>query len=414
MTASAQPEYRPRLVDGLLDQLIPQLSALLLVGPRAVGKTTTALRRARSQVRLDVPAEASAFRLDPDSVIRGLPEPVLIDEWQAVPEAFGAVKRAVDDDPRPGRFLLTGSAYGDVAGATAAGTGRIVRLRLLGMTVRELTGRLDRPPLLDRLAHGESTEPASERLDIRDYLDLALQSGFPDAAGLPARARQAWLEGYAAQLTTRDVSGVAGARDPVRLRRYLEAYALNSAGTAEAKTIYDAAGIDKKTAAAYERVLENLFVIESLPAWTSNRLKRLALAPKRYLLDAGLMAAILRVDAGAILQDADLLGRLLDTFVVSQLRGELEVCETRPRLYHLRQRDGTREIDLVAELGGGRVIAFEIKASAAISPHDARHLQWLRDELGQRFIAGVVLHTGPRTFVLGDRLSAIPVSAIWG
>ena len=158
---------------------------------------------------------------------------------------------------------------------------------------------------------------------------------------------------------------------------------------------------------------ENVFVVESLPAWRTNRLKRLAQAPKRYILDAGLMAAILRVDMTAILHDAKLLGRIIDTFVASQLRSEIEVCATRPRLYHLRDTDGRHEADIVAELGGERVIGFEVKASSSVTAADARHLAWMRDELGERFVQGVVFHTGPHTFQLGDRLMALPISAIW-
>ena len=391
-----------------------ELPAVLLVGPRAAGKTTTALQRAASVIRLDIPGEALAFRADPDAIIRGTEEPVLLDEWQAVPETFPAVKRAIDADARPGRFLLTGSAYGDLEGTTAAGTGRIVRVRLLGMTVREQNGMLTRDSIFDRMARGERVGPRGERPDIRDYLDLALQSGFPEA--LPIRsstARQRWLEGYVAQIITRDPAGTVGARDPLRLSRYLEAYAVNSAGVTEAKTIYEAAGIDRGTAASYERVLENVFVVESLPAWRTNRLKRLSVAPKRYVLDAGLMAAILRTDADAILHDGKLLGRIIDTFVAQQLRGELEVSATRPRLYHLRDQDGRREVDIVAELGGERVLGFEIKAGTSVTKHDARHLAWLRDELRDRFVAGAVFHTGPHAFPLGDRITALPISSIW-
>jgi predicted AAA+ superfamily ATPase len=264
------------------------------------------------------------------------------------------------------------------------------------------------------MARGEPVATPGDRLDIRDYLDLALRSGFPEALSIRgATARQRWLEGYVAQIITRDPTGTVGARDPLRLSRYLEAYALNSAGTAEAKSIYEAAGIDRGTAASYERVLENVFVVESLPAWRTNRLKRLAVAPKRYVLDAGLMAAILRTDMQAILHDGKLLGRVIDTFVAQQLRGELEVSTTRPRLYHLRDQDGRREIDIVAELGGERVLGFEVKAGASVTAHDARHLAWLRDELGDRFVAGAVFHTGPHAFPLGERINALPISSIW-
>ncbi|MGH3166307.1 MAG: ATP-binding protein [Trebonia sp.] len=406
--------YQLRLIDQLLDELTADLPAILLVGPRAAGKTTTALQRAGSVIRLDVPAEASAFRSDPDALLRGAAEPVLLDEWQAVPEAFPAVKRAIDTEARPGRFLLTGSAYGDLEGVTAAGTGRIVRLRLLGMMVREQVGQLRSAPVIDRLARGDTIRTPSEHLDIRDYLDLALRSGFPEALAVSGTiARQRWLEGYVSQIITRDPTGTVGSRDPARLLRYLEAYALNSAGITEAQRIYEAAGINKKTASSYEQVLQNVFVAESLPAWQTNRLKRLTVAPKRYILDAGLMAAILRTDMPAILHDGNLLGRIIDTFVASQLRGELEVCATRPRLYHLRDQDGRHEIDIVAELGGERVLGFEIKAAATVDAKDARHLAWLRDELGERFITGVVFHTGPRAFSLGDRIMALPISAIW-
>lgn len=406
--------YQQRLLDSLIAELALDLPAILLVGPRAAGKTTTALQRAASVIRLDAPAEAGAFQADPDALLRGAREPVLLDEWQAVPETFPAVKRAIDTDPRPGRFLLTGSAYGDLEGVTAAGTGRIVRLRLYGMTVREQRGDLTAEPIIDRLARGEAIATPRERLDIRDYLDLALRSGFPEAHAIGgALARQRWLEGYVSQIITRDPTGTIGARDPARLLRYLEAYALNSAGVTEAKTIFEAVGVDKKTAASYERVLENVFVVESLPAWRTNRLKRLVASPKRYIIDAGLMAAILRTDLTAILHDDKLLGRIIDTFVASQLRGELEVCASRPRLHHLRDQGGVHEVDIVAELGGERVIGFEVKAGATVDARDARHLAWLRNELGDRFLAGVVFHTGPHAFSLGERITALPISAIW-
>jgi predicted AAA+ superfamily ATPase len=138
--------------------------------------------------------------------------------------SFPAVKRAIDTEGRPGRFLLTGSAYGDLEDMTAAGTGRIVRLRLLGMTVPEQHGQLTRDSIIDRMARGESIATPGERLDIRDYLDLALRSGFPEALSISsAPARQRWLEGYVAQIITRDPTGTVGARDPLRLSRYLTA-----------------------------------------------------------------------------------------------------------------------------------------------------------------------------------------------
>jgi hypothetical protein len=254
---------------------------------------------------------------------------------------------------------------------------------------------------------------------LRGYVELAIASGFPIAAlRLSGAPRQAWLDSYLEDLLTHDVEELEGSgtrrRDSQRLRRYFEAYALNSAGAPDHKTIYDAAGVSKVTAAAYERLLIDLLVAEQLPAWTSNRLKRLVRHPKRYVVDPALIATALRMDAQGILDDGDVLGRVLDTFVVAQLRPEVTVSTSRPRLHHLRTEGGRHEVDVVAELAGQRVIGIEIKADAAPAKRDARHLAWLRNELGERFVGGVVLHTGPRMFELGDKLVAAPISVLWG
>ena len=408
-------DYLPRIVDGQIDALLAQLPALFLTGPRATGKTTTAARRAATIVRLDREAEAIAVRADPDAALRGLPEPVLLDEWQVVPGVLGAVKRAVDADPRPGRFLVTGSVRGDLDGELWPGTGRLTRVPMFGMTVREQAGLGGGVPFLDRVAAGADLVPAPDSPDLRGYVELALRGGFPEPAlRLGEGARRAWLESYVEHLLTRDAEQVEGGRDPVRLRRYLEAYALNTAGIVDEHTLFEAAGINRRTAQAYERLLTNLLVVEALPAWTSNRLKRLVLMPKRHLVEPALAGAVLGLDTNLVLREGDLLGRLLDTFVVAQLRAELATSTSRPRLYHLRQQQGRLEVDLLAELAGGRLVAIEVKADAAPSPDAARHLAALQEWHPESFVAGIVLHTGPRTYRLGDRLVAAPISTLWG
>lgn len=406
--------YLERMIDRLLRDLLSDLPAVVIVGPRASGKTTTASRYAATIVRLDRPDEAAAFRADPDAALRGLHEPVLLDEWQMVPEALGAVKRAVDDDPRPGRFLLTGSVRAELDVPTWPGTGRLVRVPLYGMTVREQLGRLETAPLVDRLARGDDLLVPPDPPDLRGYVELALRGGFPEAAlALSEPARLRWLESYVDQLLTRDVLHLAARRDQSRLRRFFEAYALGSAGVVEEKTLFEAAGINRKTALAYERLLTDLLVVEAIPAWTSNRLKRLVLMPKRYLVDPALGAGVLRLDANGVLRDAGLLGRILDTFVMAQIRSEIAVAETRPRLYHLRDHHGRHEIDVLAELAGGDVVAIEVKAGIAVGHEDVRHLRWLASRLEDRFRGGVVLYTGRRTYELGERTFAAPISTLW-
>ncbi len=341
---------------------------------------------------------------------------MLLDEWQAVPGVLGAIKRAVDDGTGAGRFLLTGSVRADLDTQMWPGTGRLVRVQMYGMTMREMDGGLTGEPFLDKLARAdlEAFPAPLDPPDLLGYVELALRGGFPDAALLPSRVtRQAWLDGYLDQLLTRDVEALDGARDPRLLRLYFEALALNTAGIVSEKTLYDSAKIDRRTAVAYERLLTNLLVLDTLPAWSSNRLSRLVKAGKRYLVDPSLATAALRLDEATVLRDGDLLGRIIDTFVVSQIRPEVELGPSRSRLHHLRARDGGHEVDLLIDMPMSNVLAIEIKATAAPKVSDARHLLWLRDQLGDRFIAGAVLHTGPRPFMLSERIFALPICAIW-
>lgn len=406
--------YQPRSIEPLVQELLAELPALMLVGPRGSGKTTMALRHAASVVRLDHPGEAGAFAGDPDAALRGRPEPIVLDEWQLVPEVLGAVKRAVDNDFRPGRFLLTGSVSAEFGSQMWPGTGRVVPLRMYGFTVAEQLGRSDVPTLVDRLVSGPlELGHTADLPDLRGYVELALRSGFPDAAFRDPDARARWLEGYVDQLVARDAQSVEPRRDANLLRRYFEAYALNTAGVVADQTLFEAAGINRKTAAAYEHLLARMYVIDSVPAWSTNRLRRLVRSPKRYVVDPALLVGLLRLDVEAVLADGDLMGRVLDTFVAAQLRADEPRTKARPRLYHLREEKGRHEIDLVIEIGARNVIAIEIKAGAAVKPHDARHLAWLRDQLGDAFIAGVVLHTGPYVYPLGDRLTAAPIATLW-
>jgi predicted AAA+ superfamily ATPase len=413
------PEYRLRLVDPLLDELLEQVSAVMITGPRASGKTTTAARRAATIIQLGAEVQAAAFAADPDAALRGLDEPVLLDEWQQVPGVFGAARRAVDDDPRPDRFYLTGSVRAEHDNEVWPGTGRFVRLAMYPMTVRERLGDATAKTFTDRLADGDPLNVPADPPDLRGYVDLCLQSGLPNAALLlSGRPRRLWLASYLQDLLSHDVEeldeSTTRQRDPDRLRRYFEAYALNSAGVAEHKTIFDAAGVTRVTASRYEDLLTRLLVVDQLPAWSSNRLKRLVHTPKRYVIDAALIAAALRLDAAAVISDGDMLGRILDTFVVAQLRPEAVVAESEPRLYHLRTEAGRHEVDVIVELAGGRVLAIEIKAAAAPGEADVRHLRWLREELGDRMVAGVILHTGPRLYALSDGIIAAPIASLWG
>lgn len=396
--------------------MLTEHPAVSVTGPRATGKTTSSRLRAGTVVRLDRPAEAAVFAADPDVALRTLAAPALLDEWQQVPTVLGAVKRAVDDDPRPGRFILTGSVRAELDSPTWPGTGRLVRIPMWPMTVGEIDGRIE-PSILARWQRGDfeaAKRSHPSRLDLGDYVRLVARGGFPDAAlRLQGQARDEWLSSYAEQIATRDAADLGGLRDPARFRRFLEATALNTAGLPTDATVAQAVGADRRTVASYEMLLANLLLLDLVPAWSTNRLSRLAKSPKRFLCDTGLALSILRIDEAGVFRDGDLLGRLLETFVAAQLRPLLALDPARPRLYHLREQGGGHEVDLLLEFGGGRVVAIEVKATSAPTLRDARHLTWLQQRLGDRWIGGVVLHTGLVHTTLADGIHALPISALW-
>lgn len=346
--------------------------------------------------------------------MRGLSEPVLLDEWQAVPEVLGAIKRSVDRDSRPGRYLVTGSVRAPFEGQTWPGTGRIVNITMGPFTEREVSGEAHAPSFFDHLI-GDESLPALDLAgpDLRDYVDLALRGGFPEVVrDRSPETRARWLASYVDHVVTRDGEELLD-RDPHRLRRYLEALAANTAGIVEDKRLYDAAGITRPTALGYERLLQSLYLLDPIPPWSSNRLQRIVSQPKRYLVDPALAAAILGADADDVLRDGDLLGRILDTYVLAQLRAEAEVSIRRPRIHHLRDQGGRHEVDVLADLGAGGVVGIEVKATATPKSSMVRHLVWLRDRLGDRFTRGVLFHTGVATIEMSDRIVALPVSALW-
>ncbi len=407
--------YIERMGDGLLSALLGEFPAVLVVGPRACGKTTTALRHARSVIRLDRESEAVAVRADPDGAL-DMPRPLLIDEWQLAPAVLGAVKRVVDDRPGPGAFVITGSVRTDMTAQGWPLTGRALRLVMYGLTEREIEGHAAATSIIDRIgAIGvDALTAPTVALTLDGYLQRAVRGGFPDAVIASSETmRRRWLTAYVEQLLRRDVDMADPGRDPVRLDRYLRAICANSAGVVADSAILESAGINRETASSYGRLLTNLFAIEEVPAWWTNRLKRLVQLRKRYVVDTGVLAAVLGVTARSIRAHGDLLGRVLDTFVMAQLRAEAAVSEAQPGLFHLRTQEGRHEIDILLEFGGGEVFGIEVKASGAPGRRDAVHLEWLRDQLGSAFIGGVVLHTGPRLYPLADRIVAAPMSSLW-
>ncbi|MDR0990198.1 MAG: DUF4143 domain-containing protein [Propionibacteriaceae bacterium] len=407
--------YIARFADQMLDALMPELPAIMLTGPRGCGKTTTAVRRAASTLRLDRPEQAEAFRTAPDAILAAQKEPVLIDEWQNVPESLGAVKRSVDSGVGGGRFLITGSVRSRLSDQGWPATGRVVPVTMYGLAQAEIEQAPDGSSTLMRLF--SEAEPSPGALtgapQLTDYLDMAVRGGFPDAIGFGDLARAAWYEGYVEQLVHHDVSELDIVRDPTAMANLVRAVAFNTAGVPSIASLSEAAQINGRTTQSYLDLLTALRIMDRLPAWGINRFNRMVKSPKYYLTDTGMAVYLAGDNRTGLLTSGTRLGRIIDTFVMAQIRPLLTVHSPRINAFHLRDANGRHEVDLVLETASGKIVGIEIKSAATVNAKDARHLAWLRDELGDTFVRGIVLHTGNMAFPLGHKLWAMPIAALW-
>jgi uncharacterized protein len=419
--------YIARTVDGELDDLVDGLPAISIDGPKGVGKTETAQRRARTVFALDDLAQQELFAADPGRLDRS-PTPVLIDEWQRYPVVWDLVRRSVDRDPSPGRFLLTGSAS-PVSAPTHSGAGRIVRLRMRPMSLAERL-QPEHPISLRALLSEEKQIPdSSTDVDAAQYTEEIVRSGFPAIRRMSARARRAQLDGYLARIVEHDFPEQGHlVRRPATLRAWLTAYAAATATTASYSAILNAATPgdgekpSKNATLAYRDVLSQLWLLDPIPGWlpVRNHFTRLAQAPKHNLADPALAARLLGAspqsllsgkDPGpAIPRDGTLLGRLYESLIALSVRVYAQSAEA--QVYHLRTQNGDHEVDFIVERDDHRVFALEAKLAANVSDADVAHLHWLRREIGSDLIGAAVIYTGRHAYRRADGIAVIPAALL--
>lgn len=396
--------YLDRHIDAALRRACDAAPIVVVDGPRGVGKTTSSLRLAASVVAL--PDDLPRLEVEADAYLSSLPAPVLVDEWQlAGTELLWTLKRIVDDDPTPGRFLLAGSTEPATYGPTYPLTARSAHVALRPMTVAELSGSGAEPTFLQRVVRGDERPQASAGASSSFDLGLLARPGFPGARHMPDPAL--FLEGYAALVSQR--AGDEG-RDATRLMRTMRVLATLEAQAVPDQRVWDAADINKATWKAYEDLLSRTHLAVPSPAFESNRLKRLTTYPKRFLADVAMSLALAGLDLDDLRADPGRAGPYLESFVLQQLRPQVDLLGG--TVLHLRTGAGNREVDAIVEVDG-RIHAFEVKLGRRPRSSDARHLAWLRDELGDHFASGHVVHTGGDTYPLADRLWALPVELLW-
>ena len=418
--------YVRRVVDTELDVLLPALPAILLDGPKGVGKTSTALQRAGQVWRLDDPAQRAVAQADPDIVARGDP-PVLVDEWQHVPAVFDAVKRAVDRDNTPGRFLLTGSAASPVS--THTGAARIVNLPMRPLTLEERGVGAPTVSLAELLNGDRPQVRGQTDLSVADYADEIVRSGLPGLQHLEGRPLRSQLDGYIELIISREMTMMGHrVRRPATVLAWLRAYGAATGDVVAYEKIRDAATSGhgdkpaRTTTQPYIDVLTDLRILDDIEAWSPslNRLSRLTQGPKHHLADPALATRLLGLDAGALIagetgsvhvpRDGLLLGGLFEALATLSVRVFAQAAEA--RVYHLRTYAGRHEVDLIVERGDGRVLAVEVKLASTVDTDDVKHLNWLGDKIGDRLIDRVVVSTGPHAYRRKDGVAVVPLGLL--
>ncbi|MDE0318734.1 MAG: DUF4143 domain-containing protein [Acidimicrobiaceae bacterium] len=406
--------YLRRHLDERLAHLSTVHPACLVEGIRGVGKTSSAQRLAASTLRLDDPSVAARVSADPEAAFGALPSPVLIDEWQRAPAVWDAVRRSIDDDRAPGRFILSGSSRAALVTDVHTGAGRILPVRLRPMTLCERRGEAPAVSLADVGEFGiDALRGIPSPLTPSEQADAVAESCLPGYLGMDPADHHEALRAYLDLAVARDLAEIAPAqRDVTKLRNYVRAYSATVGTTAEHAAIHNAAGVSKATGETYHDLLTRLGLIEELPGWSHNRLKRLTRRPKRHLVDPALAAADHYDTASTLAQRPGRTGQLFESAVVCHTRATADALGLGWRFSHLRTAGGGLEIDLIADLPNGDVLAFEAKLSRTVTAADARHLRTLKEQLGTSFRAGLIVHPGETAYRLDDRIAAVPVAVL--
>ena len=405
-----------RNLEHIVKRSLRDMPVVLLNGARQTGKTTLVRAIAEGRpgtryVTLDDAATLAAARTDPTGFVEGLDQRVVFDEVQKAPELFPALKLEVDRRRTPGRFLLTGSA--DV-------------LSLPSLS-ESLAGRME-PRVLWPLSRGEiegaeeffvgamfaksPPRPITSGSNRGDVVARALRGGYPDVFRRSEARRRDWFDAYVTTILQRDVRDLADIEHLSAVPRILSLLATRAGALLNTADLSRTSGVPNTTLQRYLALLEHTFLLHLIPAWSSNRSKRLIKTPKVALVDTGLLAHLAGITAARLRREPDLAGPLLENLVAVEIWKQLGWSSVRAQLFHFRTHGG-REVDLVLEADDGRVVGIEVKASSTVAARDFAGIEALRDETRAHFYRGVVLYTGAEPLPFGNRLFALPISALW-
>jgi hypothetical protein len=410
---SPEKALYPRFAAAIVATALQDTPVVMVTGPRQCGKTTLVrdlVTGNREFLTMDDDTILASARSDPAGLVRGL-DKATIDEVQRAPDLLRSIKRSVDEDRRAGRFLLTGSAnILTVPKVSENLAGRMEIVSLLPLSQAEIHGR--KPVFLKAALQGKLGRPG-EILIGNDLVEAVLVGGYPEMLRrkLPER-RRAWARDYIRAIVQRDVRDIAEVEKLDQIPRLLQVLAQHSGQLTNFTQIGGQVGFDDKTTRKYVGTLEQLFLVRRIEPWFQNRLKRLVKTPKLHFLDSGLLATLMGATAERVAKDRTAFGRLLETFVFSEILKQISWMESSCTLYHYRDKDQD-EVDIVVEDSAGAVVGIEVKASATVSSGDFKGLRKLADACGDDFKLGLVLYDGEKGVPFGNHLFAAPLSCLW-
>jgi predicted AAA+ superfamily ATPase len=383
-------------------------------GPRQSGKTTLARRFAqqgRIYVTLDSQPTLAAAKSDPVAFIRGL-DRAIIDEVQRAPDLLLAIKQSVDEDPRPGRFLLTGSANLltiKTVNESLAGRVEVVPLYPLSRS-EQLRSKI--PEFISKIFRGQLPQPA-ESFAGNKLLQAVTTGGYPDAIKRRAeRRRDAWYRAYIKSIAERDIPEIADIANPGQIPRLLELSAQFAGQLINLSELGRTLGLDHKTVGHYLRILEQIYLLQRVQPWSRNELSRLVKTPKLHFFDSGLLTTMRGYSVARLRSDRNLLGSLLETFVFSELVKSTAWTKQRVSIFHYRDKDQV-EVDFVLQNAGGQIVGIEVKAAASVTRRDFAGLERVASAAGIAFVQGIVLYDGDQTLSFGKNLRAAPFPTLW-
>jgi uncharacterized protein len=404
-----------RFIAPSLERSLRDMPVVLVDGARQTGKTTlvraVAAERRMRYVTLDDAATLASALADPGGFLEGLGERAIVDEVQKAPTLFPAIKVSVDRRRRSGRYLLTGSA--DVLSLPTISeslAGRMEPITLWPFSQGEIAG--EQESFVDSLFARSGPKPLERPPGRSDLIQRALRGGFPEAYRRAEERRRAWFAAYVTTILQRDVRDLAAIEDLSALPRLLSLIAVRAGSLLNVSELSRSSGVPGTTLQRYLALLEHTFLVRRIPAWASNRSKRVVKTPKVALIDTGLTSHLAGVTAARLRREPTLVGPLLETFVASECWKQFGWCRRGVDLFHFRTHGG-REVDLVLEADDGRVVGLEVKAPATLDRRDFAGLEALKEEAGSRFHRGAILYGGTEVLPFGRQLFALPIGALW-